>query len=49
MLMQLNSNLEDENHKLMEQLAQFMAQNSELLVSTLESKELHHEEQRQLE
>ncbi|XP_071833306.1 girdin-like isoform X3 [Apostichopus japonicus] len=49
MLMQLNSNLEDENHKLMEQLAQSMAQNSELLVNTLESKEFHHEEQRQLE
>ncbi|XP_041468129.1 girdin-like isoform X5 [Lytechinus variegatus] len=49
MLYQLNANLEEENRKLMEQLSQLMAQNSELLVNTLETKELHHEEQRQLE
>ncbi|XP_072171523.1 girdin-like [Diadema setosum] len=49
MLNTLNANLEEENRKLMEQLSQLMAQNSELLVNTLETKELHHEEQRQLE
>ncbi|XP_033125963.1 girdin-like [Anneissia japonica] len=48
MLNHLNGNLEEENKKLMEQLSQLMAQNQELLVSTLESKELHHEEQKQL-
>lgn len=49
MLYQLNANLEEENRKLMEQLSQLMAQNSELLVNTLETKEYHHEEARQLE
>eukprot|EP00057_Strongylocentrotus_purpuratus_P030818 XP_782798.3 PREDICTED: girdin isoform X2 [Strongylocentrotus purpuratus] len=49
MLYQLNANLEEENRKLMEQLSQLMAQNSELLVNTLETKEFHHEESRQLE
>ncbi|XP_071962737.1 uncharacterized protein [Antedon mediterranea] len=48
LLNHLNGNLEEENKKLMEQLSQLMAQNQELLVSTLESKELHHEEQKQL-